>query len=370
MVRALDEAPPAVLATIASVRGSSPAPVLSRMLVSSLGEVVGTVGGGCLEGEVLREAQKVRAAGGWARVAFTLTESDEELRMVCGGTVEILLERLEPGDRALLDAVAQRADAGLTSVLARVFPEGGPRPLAEAPEGGAPRERATSREAPIRSLLGEDGERVWGDCDRLSRETLSSALRAAQDERSVWLNDGSIFLEPIVGSPRLLLIGGGHVGRAIHAIAAAAGFRVTVVDDREKYVAAERFPGATRVAAPEYRDLTAHVTITPHEFVVLATRGHQFDERVLEQLLRLPRTRYLGVIGSRRKHEIAERNLAARGIPAERFRELHAPIGLDIGAVTPEEIAVAVVAEMIAVRRRRDPSRAPSLAAAHSSGRA
>jgi xanthine dehydrogenase accessory factor len=369
MVRALDEAPPAVLATIASVRGSSPAPVLSRMLVSSLGEVVGTVGGGCLEGEVLREAQKVRAAGGWARVAFTLTESDEELRMVCGGTVEILLERLEPGDGTLLEAVARRADAGLSSVLARVFREGGPRPLADAPKGSAPRERAAGHEAPIRCLLGEEGEHLWGDRDRFPREALASALGVAHEERSAWIEDGSIFLEPIVGSPRLLLIGGGHVGRAIHAIAAAAGFRVTVVDDREKYVAAERFPGATRVAVPEYHDLAAHVTITPHQFVVLATRGHQFDERVLDQLLRLPRTRYLGVIGSRRKHEIAERNLVARGIPAERFRELHAPIGLDIGAVTPEEIAVAVVAEMIAVRRRREPSRAPALAAAPSSER-
>jgi xanthine dehydrogenase accessory factor len=342
---------PGVLATIASTHGSTPAPVLSRLFVTGAAEVLGTVGGGCLEAEVLREAQKVRAAGGWARVAFQLTESEEELRMVCGGTVEILIERIEAEEADLFARIARRSGEGLAVLFARAFRDGGPPPLGARDGGpGEGRARASGTRAPARALLAEDGERLWG-ASELSREALDLALRAAREERAVWAATGAFYLEPVAARPRLLLVGAGHVSRAIHAIAAAAGFQTTVIDDREKYVAEERFPGATRIAVPGFEGLAEHVVVRPQDFVVLATRGHQFDEEALEQILRLPPVRYLGVIGSRRKHELAAKNLIGRGIPPERFAALHAPIGLDIGAVTPDEIAVAVVAEMIAVKR-------------------
>jgi len=359
--RILAECRGGVVATIASVHGSTPAPVLSRLFLSDAGEMIGTVGGGCLEAEVQREAQKLRAAGGWARVAFTLTETEDELRMVCGGTVEILLERLEAGDAALFELLAERGEAGLTSVLARVFGDGGPALLGTRAEPAGSRARASGAAPPARLVLGEEGETLAGTA-ALPRALLPLALRAVHDERAAWAADGAVYLEPIVGRPRVVLIGGGHVSRAVHAAATAAGFQVTVVDDRAQYVAPERFPGARAVVVPGYTGLAERVAFAPHDFIVLATRGHQYDEQVLEDLLRLPPTRYLGVIGSRRKHELAAKHLLARGISEERLRALHAPVGLDIGAVTPEEIAVSIVAEMIAVRRRARPSKAPSLA--------
>lgn len=350
-----------VIATIASVHGSTPAPLLSRLFLSDDGALAGTVGGGCLEAEVAREAQKLRAAGGWSRVAFTLTETEDELRMVCGGTVEILLERLESNEGALFELLEARAAAGLTSILARVFADGGPPILDSRAEPRGPRARCAGAVAPARAVLGEEGERLWGGA-ALPREHLPLALRAVRDERAAWAAGGAVYVEPIAGRPRLVLIGAGHVSRAVHAAATAAGFAVTVVDDRAQYVSAERFPGARCVVVPGYANLANHIALEPHDFIVLATRGHQYDEQVLDELLRLPATRYLGVIGSRRKHEHAARRLTERGVSRERLDAMHAPVGLDIGAVTPDEIAVSIVAELIAVRRRARPGKAAPLA--------
>lgn len=353
----LEKEPPGVLATIAAVRGSSPAPILSRLLVSAVGESVGTVGGGCLEAEVLREAQQVRAAGGWRRVAFTLTEAEEELRMVCGGTVEVLLERVAAEDLPLFRLLSQRVAAGQTTLLARVFGADVARGAGDPPN----RVTALGAETPARLLLGEEGEVLFGATE-LPASARAESLRAIHGERAVWSADGRVFLEPIVGLPRAVLFGGGHVSRAVASVASAAGFRITVVDDRARYVSEARFPDAERIVVPGFRDLAGHVTVRPHDYVLVCTRGHQYDEEILEQILRLPPIRYTGVIGSRRKQRAAERNLAEKGIPAERFAGLFAPVGLDIGAVTPEEIAVSIVAQMISVRRRAGADRVRHLA--------
>ncbi len=370
----VEKTPPGVLATIASVRGSSPAPLLSRMFVSGIGETVGTVGGGCLEAEVAREAQRVRADGGWRRVAFALTEAEEDLRMVCGGTVELLIEKIGSNDLDVFRLLAERFAAGRTTLLARVFEApsaadaagagAGPCPGAGA-VANSPRLTGSGRAAPRRLLLGESGEVLCGD-GALPDDARADALRAIHDERSCWTADGLVFVEPVVGLPRLVLFGAGHVSRAVGAVAREAGFRITVADDREKYASAARFPDAERIVVPGYQDLAERVPVAPHDYVLVCTRGHQFDEEILEQLLALPPIRYLGVIGSRRKHLAAERHLTEKGIAAERFRDLRAPVGLDIGAVTPEEIAVSIVAEMIAVRRRAAADAGHSLSAAKS----
>lgn len=352
----LEQAPPGVLATIASVRGSSPAPILSRLLVTSAGETIGTVGGGCLEAEVLREAQRVRAEGGWRRVAYTLDESEDELRMVCGGTVEILLESVGERDVALFRLLAARHGAGESTLLARFFGEREPGAGRAAATGAAAgsaspsRSLGSGRSGPTRLLLGEEGDLLWGE-GPFPAGARDAVLETMRGERAAWIDDGSVFLEPIVGRPRVVLFGGGHVARAVSRAALEVGFRVAVVDDRPKYAAADRFPDAERLVLPGFRDIAAHVPLSPHDYVLVMTRGHQFDEEILDQILRMPPTRYLGVIGSRRKHLTAEERLVARGVPADRFRAIHGPVGLSIGAVTPEEIAVSILAEMIVVRR-------------------
>jgi len=159
-----------------------------------------------------------------------------------------------------------------------------------------------------------------------------------------------IFIEPVLPPALLYIFGAGHVAYNLYKVATIAGFEVVVVDDREAYANRERFPDAREVIAEDFEAATARLDPPESSHIVIVTRGHRDDMRVLRWALNT-RARYLGMIGSRRKTIAIYKELEKEGIPAERFANVHAPVGLEIGAVTPEEIAVSIVAEMIAVRR-------------------
>jgi xanthine dehydrogenase accessory factor len=158
-----------------------------------------------------------------------------------------------------------------------------------------------------------------------------------------------IFLEPISAGPAVLVVGGGHVGQAIAAVARRAGFRVTVVDDRADMVTDERFPGTERRLVGGVELLGEALKVDGATFVVVVTRGHRFDSVWVKELLRYS-PRYLGMIGSETKVAMTFDDLRSSGVSEQDISSMHAPIGLDIGAETPDEIAVSVVAEIIAVR--------------------
>jgi xanthine dehydrogenase accessory factor len=158
-----------------------------------------------------------------------------------------------------------------------------------------------------------------------------------------------VYIEPIEPSPELYIIGGGHVGYHLARLAHEVGFRVHVVDDREKFANRERFPTAEEVVADDIPTWLAAAALPPHAYAVIVTRGHINDLEALRALA--PRElRYLGLIGSRAKIARMYDALTADGIPADQLTRIHAPIGLDIGAVTPQEIAVSILAELIAVK--------------------
>lgn len=158
-----------------------------------------------------------------------------------------------------------------------------------------------------------------------------------------------IFLEPISGGPEVLVIGGGHVGQAVARAAREAGFRVSVVDDRPDMVSEERFPFADRRFAGGTELLDGEIRAGDSTFVVVVTRGHRFDREWVEAFVgRWPR--YLGMIGSAEKVERTFSQMRDAGVPPDVLKSIYAPIGLDIGAETPSEIAVSVMAEIIAVR--------------------
>lgn len=166
-----------------------------------------------------------------------------------------------------------------------------------------------------------------------------------------------IFLEPIMSDPRLVILGAGHLGQALAAIGHLVGFQVVVYDDREQYANRERFPQAREILVGPFDSLNDRVSVDPQSFVVVVTRGHQHDLAATEQVIRTP-ARYVGLVGSRRKIKMIVEELLNRGHAPEVFDRLYAPIGLDIGSDTPEEIAVSVVAELIALRKgvhRRSP---------------
>jgi xanthine dehydrogenase accessory factor len=162
-----------------------------------------------------------------------------------------------------------------------------------------------------------------------------------------------IFIEPILPPALLYIFGAGHVSVNLYRVARGAGFDVTVVDDRETYASRERFPEAKEVIAEDFEQVMTKLSPNESAYIVIVTRGHRDDMRVLRWAVQTP-ARYIGMIGSKRKTITIFRELTQEGISPQLFDRVHAPVGLDIGAITPEEIAVAITAELIAVRRHAE----------------
>jgi len=159
-----------------------------------------------------------------------------------------------------------------------------------------------------------------------------------------------IFIEPVLPPAALYIFGAGHVAFSLYRAATNAGFDVSVIDDRESYANRQRFPEAKEVIAENYEQAMARLSPSETSYIVIVTRGHRDDMRVLRWAVQT-QARYIGMIGSKRKTITIFRELVKEGIPESLFERVHAPVGLDIGAITPEEIAVAITAELIAVRR-------------------
>jgi xanthine dehydrogenase accessory factor len=159
----------------------------------------------------------------------------------------------------------------------------------------------------------------------------------------------SIFLEPMNSGPKLIIFGAGHIGQALCEIASILDFQVTVVDNRPEFATNERLPHARQIIAKPYTDALKDLTFTNNSFIVIVTHGHAHDQDILEYCSQQP-FRYLGVIGSRNKAQGMLNHLREKGVAPETVERVHSPIGLDIGANTPEEIVIAIVAEMIAVK--------------------
>jgi xanthine dehydrogenase accessory factor len=162
-----------------------------------------------------------------------------------------------------------------------------------------------------------------------------------------------IFVEPVLPAPLLYIFGAGHVALELFKSAKNAGFDVIVADDRDAYANAERFPGARQLIAKDFDEVFAGLAPNESSYIVIATRGHRDDMRILRWAVQT-QARYIGMIGSRRKAITVVRELIAEGLRPDLFERVHSPVGLDIGAITPEEIAVSITAELIGVRRHAE----------------
>jgi xanthine dehydrogenase accessory factor len=188
---------------------------------------------------------------------------------------------------------------------------------------------------------------------RSRRLSFDLSQPAAADNGLICGGQLDIFIEPVFPQPAAFIFGAGHISKSLAAIAGLAGFSATVIDDRESFANRERFPGVDEVLAGEYEELFPKLAINEASYIVIVTRGHRDDLRVLRWAAVTP-ARYVAMVGSKRKVLELVKALEGEGLPREALERIHAPMGLDIGAVTPEEIAVSVVAEMIAVRRDAD----------------
>jgi len=174
---------------------------------------------------------------------------------------------------------------------------------------------------------------------------------AAYDNGLICGGQLNVYVEPVLPVPKALIFGAGHISKSLSKVATLAGFATTVIDNRDSYANRERFPEASEVIAAEYEEVFPALSCNDATYAIIVTRGHKDDMRVLRWAAEQP-LRYIGMIGSKRKTLEVAKQLHKEGVALDKLSRVHAPMGLDIGAVTPEEIAVAVVAEMI--RRRRN----------------
>jgi xanthine dehydrogenase accessory factor len=182
------------------------------------------------------------------------------------------------------------------------------------------------------------------------RLTFNLGQDAAYDNGLICGGQLDVFVEPVLPIPHAFIFGGGHISKSLSKVATLAGFATVVVDNRESFANVERFPEAVAVHAAEYEEIFPKLAINETSYVIIVTRGHRDDMRVLKLALATP-ARYLAMIGSKRKVLNVIRELEKEGVDRSAFEKIHAPMGLDIGAISPEEIAISVTAEMIAVRR-------------------
>jgi len=200
---------------------------------------------------------------------------------------------------------------------------------------------------------------VWNAARQVMETGKPKSLNFSLDQEAAYENglicggQLDVYVEPIVPQPRAFIFGAGHISRSLSQMAALAGFATVIIDDREKFANRERFPEAGEIFADEYEDVFGKLAINDSSYVIIVTRGHRDDLRVLRWAVTTP-ARYLAMIGSKRKVISLVKELEKEGVAREAFDKLSAPMGLEIGAITPEEIAVSVVAEMIAVRRNPD----------------
>jgi xanthine dehydrogenase accessory factor len=326
-----------VLVTVISTSGSTPAGALSKMLVKQGGAVsLGTVGGGCMEGDVLLHANRLYQSGTAEILTFELNEDDLEHGLICGGTLEVLIEPVTNARRPLFERLKALRDNGTDAVVATVIDDNGTVGEKFAVVPGDP--------SSAEQLLSRIPHPIPDPADLIAR-----AYRRQATQR-VKLPGTELILEPAMGAPGLIIFGGGHVSKFVSRIASLAGFQISVIDDREKYANPIRFPEAARTLVLDFSEAFDRIEVKPSTYLLIVTRGHEYDEMLLEHALRTPAS-YIGMIGSKRKVLKAYERLGDRGIPADQLKRVHAPVGLEIGAVTAEEIAVSIVAQLVNIRR-------------------
>jgi xanthine dehydrogenase accessory factor len=242
---------PCAVATIVSRKGSTPRKDPAKMLIRADGAQMGSIGGGCTEAEVVKEALQAMRSEKPKMLSFDLTDDDaEESGLLCGGTMEV-------------------------------------------------------------------------------------------------------YVEPVIPDPLLIVCGAGHIGQCVADIAKTLGFRLAIVDDRLKFANPDRFPQADQFYVDSWEQVLAKIPVTEASYFLIATRGHKYDLTCLRFAVQTP-ARYVGLLGSRRKTKLLYETLQKEGIDPANFERVYAPVGIEIGSETPEEIAVSIAAELIAVRKKLD----------------
>ncbi len=328
---------PVAMTLLVETRGSTPQKAGASMLVFPDGSQQGTLGGGCVEAEVKRRALALLLEGQRELLTFQL-DSDYgwDDGLICGGRMRMLVDPLRTGaDGSYYASLAQLIDGGRGGTEAVVL---------DPTEARIP--------AMARFLFDREGTCVAWSSERTPSPGLLAGLRPLAQRPRPYVCEGVSYL-PQLARGKLLVVGGGHVGQKVAELAAEVHFDVTVLDDRTEYVTEERFPRALRRLTGTIPEILPTLDVDEDTFCIIVTRGHNHDEEALFHLIRRP-ARYLGMIGSRRKIRLIFDDLRREGIEESLLSRVHAPLGLEIGSQTVPEIAISIVAELIACRNRSE----------------
>jgi len=334
----LEQGKAVVMAIILSDTGSTPRSTGTRMIIRSADECYGTIGGGLLEAEVIREGTRVLQTKQTQMMSYSLDPDGkaQDVDAICGGTLDVLVEYIDDSDhnKNVFRGVVHATIKGEKNLLIRE--------LGNDDEGMISVERFT---------LKEDGSMIG---DQRFDETILTGLRSfgtgSRLPGMITLQNRRFFVECCLVPSAVYIFGAGHVGQAVAQIAQLVDFRVVVFDDRETYANRARFSDADDIRVIDnFEDALQKLDLDSSGYVVIVTRGHRHDQTVLRQALKT-RAGYIGMIGSRRKRDTIYKSLLDEGFTQQDLNRVHSPIGIDIGAQTPQEIAVSIVAELIARR--------------------
>ncbi len=342
LVELIDDGGRLAAAIVLSSEGSTPQRAGARAIVEQSGRIWGTVGGGAVEAQTERAAAEACQSQRPCLLDFELDNLDAaDEGAICGGRMRLLVDPTVARHRSCF-AQAARAQAdrrrGCLVTTIRAAPD-------------VEVEVQWLSEASLPAASGFPGGDALRSC--LERGRAQRFVAAGQTApHTEDLGSEEVFVEPVLPQPLLVIAGGGHVGQAVALEAIRVGFEVTVIDDRPEFAAASLFPpGVSAVCGPIVEQIAAS-PLDEESFVVLVTRGHRHDAQALAACIHRPLA-YLGMIGSRRKVALIRQQFLEGGLATEaEFDRVRAPIGLPIGAVTVPEIAVSIVAQLIAVRRK------------------
>jgi xanthine dehydrogenase accessory factor len=350
--RTLERGQKFALATVINVRGSTPREVGAKMIVRDDGQF-GTIGGGCGEAEVFRKARLLLDEGRGARLTeIDLTgDFDQQQIGTCGGIMDVFVDIWMPASD--LETVRQLADAAernrptalLTLVHSVDLGSVGAKSIVDT----------ATEEGRLISAL-EIPRRAMGQLVARTRDGMPALIEISDNggANPVTRVDGErprLFLDPISGAQRLVIAGAGHIAQPLAALGSTLGFHVTVIDDRASFANRERFPNADQIVVRAFAAAIGALTLDRHCYLVSVTRGHSFDEEVIRTALQHSRGAFIGMIGSRRRVKATLERIAESGVSQEMLDQVHAPLGMDIAAETPEEIAVSIIAEIVRERR-------------------
>ncbi len=335
--------------------GSAPRAVGSMCIITQEGELIGTIGGGLMEHKVLKKARQLFSKQTSCIYRFQLTQEDvAKDGMICGGDVDIYLEPVFPENKSTMmvfkilnDHLIQNKDVTLITLIA---------------------DHISALDTQTRVLMLDDNT-VIGEISGFNKkeiilDELNNSFKLnkpdklskpdkieGSTQRLMYLKNTSstIFVEKMAIDPCVVIFGAGHISTFLAPLAKLVGFRVVIIDDRSEFANAEKFPDADEIHAISFDQAFKQIKITKKSFVVIVTRGHLFDKTVLEFALNTDAA-YIGMIGSKRKKAAIYGALMEQGVIQEELDSVHAPIGLEINAETPEEIAVSIIAQLIRKR--------------------